>query len=51
MLRLLYRVTTWSLEPLAIVYLERRRKRGKEDARRFRERQGCLLYTSDAADE
>ena len=40
MLPLLYRVTTWSLEPLAIVYLERRRKRGKEDARRFRERQG-----------
>jgi len=40
MLPLLYRLTTWSLEPLAIVYLERRRKRGKEDARRFRERQG-----------
>jgi 3-deoxy-D-manno-octulosonic-acid transferase len=36
----LYRAATWPLAPLAIVYLERRRKRGKEDARRFRERRG-----------
>ena len=36
----LYRAATWPLAPLAIVYLNRRRKQGKEDARRFRERQG-----------
>jgi 3-deoxy-D-manno-octulosonic-acid transferase len=36
----LYRAATWPLAPLAIIYLERRRKRGKEDARRFRERRG-----------
>src|SRR5208282_4077013 len=40
MLPLLYRTATWPLAPLAIFYLERRRKRGKEDARRFRERRG-----------
>ena len=40
MLPLLYRAVTWPLAPLAIVYLNRRRKQGKEDARRFRERQG-----------
>jgi 3-deoxy-D-manno-octulosonic-acid transferase len=40
MLPLLYRAATWPLAPLAIVYLERRRKRGKEDAQRFRERRG-----------
>jgi 3-deoxy-D-manno-octulosonic-acid transferase len=40
MLPLLYRAATWLLAPLAIVYLKRRRKQGKEDAHRFRERQG-----------
>ena len=40
MLPLLYRAATWPLAPLAIVYLKRRRKQGKEDAGRFRERQG-----------
>ena len=40
MLPLLYRAATWPLAPLAIVYLERRRTRGKEDAQRFRERRG-----------
>jgi len=40
MLPLLYRAATRPLAPLAIVYLERRRKRGKEDAQRFRERRG-----------
>jgi 3-deoxy-D-manno-octulosonic-acid transferase len=40
MLPFLYRAVTWPLAPLAIVYLNRRRKRGKEDAHRFRERQG-----------
>jgi 3-deoxy-D-manno-octulosonic-acid transferase len=40
MLPRLYRAATWPLAPLAIVYLKRRRKRGKEDALRFRERQG-----------
>jgi len=40
MLPRLYRAATWPLAPLAIVYLNRRRKQGKEDARRFRERQG-----------
>src|SRR5229473_6561588 len=40
MLPLLYRTLTWPLEPLAIAYLRQRRQRGKEDAIRFRERQG-----------
>jgi 3-deoxy-D-manno-octulosonic-acid transferase len=40
MLPLLYRTLTWPLAPLAIVYLAQRRKRGKEDAIRYRERQG-----------
>jgi 3-deoxy-D-manno-octulosonic-acid transferase len=40
MLPLLYRAATRPLAPLAIVYLKRRRKRGKEDPRRYRERQG-----------
>jgi 3-deoxy-D-manno-octulosonic-acid transferase len=40
MLPRLYRAATWPLAPLAIVYLKRRRKQGKEDALRFRERQG-----------
>jgi 3-deoxy-D-manno-octulosonic-acid transferase len=40
MLPLLYRAATRPLAPLAIVYLERRRKRGKEDKVRFRERRG-----------
>src|SRR6201987_1917096 len=40
MLPLLYRAATWPLAPLAIAYLERRRKRGQEDPRRLRERQG-----------
>ena len=40
MLTLLYRMATRPLAPLAIVSLKRRRKRGKEDPRRYRERQG-----------
>ena len=40
MLPLIYRVATRPLAPLAIVYLKRRCKRGKEDPRRYRERQG-----------
>jgi 3-deoxy-D-manno-octulosonic-acid transferase len=40
MLPLLYRAATWPLAPLAIVYLNRRRKQGKEDPHRLRERQG-----------
>jgi 3-deoxy-D-manno-octulosonic-acid transferase len=40
MLPRLYRVLTWPLAPLAIAYLRQRRKHGKEDAIRFRERQG-----------
>ena len=40
MLPLLYRTLTWPLAPLAIAYLRQRRQRGKEDAIRFRERQG-----------
>ena len=40
MLPLLYRAATWLLAPLAIVYLNRRRKQGKEDPHRLRERQG-----------
>jgi len=40
MLPRLYRAATRPLAPLAIVYLKRRRKQGKEDALRFRERQG-----------
>jgi 3-deoxy-D-manno-octulosonic-acid transferase len=40
MLPLLYRAMTLPLAPLAVVYLKRRRKQGKEDPHRFRERQG-----------
>src|SRR6266436_5179095 len=40
MLPLLYRALTWPLAPLAVVYLAQRRRRGKEDPIRFRERQG-----------
>jgi len=40
MLPLLYRAATRLLAPMAIVYLKRRRKQGKEDTGRFRERQG-----------
>ena len=40
MLPRLYRAATWPLAPLAIAYLKRRRKQGKEHALRFRERQG-----------
>jgi 3-deoxy-D-manno-octulosonic-acid transferase len=40
MLPLLYRAMTLPLAPLAVVYLKRRRKQGREDAHRFRERQG-----------
>jgi 3-deoxy-D-manno-octulosonic-acid transferase len=40
MLPRLYRAATWPLAPLATVYLQRRRKQGKEDPSRFRERQG-----------
>jgi 3-deoxy-D-manno-octulosonic-acid transferase len=40
MLPLLYRTMTWPLAPLTLLYLQRRRSRGKEDAVRFRERRG-----------
>jgi 3-deoxy-D-manno-octulosonic-acid transferase len=40
MLPRLYRAATWPLAPLALVYLKRRCKQGKEDALRLRERQG-----------
>jgi 3-deoxy-D-manno-octulosonic-acid transferase len=40
MLPRLYRAATGLLAPLAMVYLQHRRRHGKEDARRFRERQG-----------
>lgn len=40
MLPLLYRVLTWPMTPIVLAYLKRRRKRGKEDALRYRERQG-----------
>src|ERR1700730_8842350 len=40
MLPLLYRRLTCPLAPLAIAYRRQRRQRGKEDANRFRERQG-----------
>ena len=40
MLPLLYRAATEPLAPLAIVYLNRRRRQGKEDPCRFRERRG-----------
>jgi 3-deoxy-D-manno-octulosonic-acid transferase len=36
----LYRAATWPLTPLAIAYLKRRCKQGKEDALRIRERKG-----------
>ena len=40
MLPSLYRGLTRPLAPLVIVYLKRRRRRGREDALRFQERQG-----------
>ncbi len=40
MLPRLYRAATWLSAPLAIAYLAQRRKRGKEDPLRFRERRG-----------
>ncbi len=40
MLPSLYRALTRPLSPLALLYLERRRRRGKEDGLRLRERQG-----------
>jgi 3-deoxy-D-manno-octulosonic-acid transferase len=40
MLPAVYRVLTRSLAPLAVVYLKRRRDRGKEHPTRFHERQG-----------
>jgi 3-deoxy-D-manno-octulosonic-acid transferase len=40
MLPFLYRMLTWPLAPLAVVYLAQRRRRGKEDPIRVRERQG-----------
>jgi 3-deoxy-D-manno-octulosonic-acid transferase len=40
MLPLLYRTLTRSLGPIAVAYLAHRRKRGKEDPVRFRERRG-----------
>lgn len=40
MLPLLYRMLTRPLGPMAVVYLALRRKRGKEDPVRFRERRG-----------
>src|SRR5438105_455271 len=36
----LYSALTWPLTPMAMVYLARRRKRGKEHPLRFRERRG-----------
>jgi 3-deoxy-D-manno-octulosonic-acid transferase len=40
MLPLIYRWLTPPLAPLVVLYLKRRRRRGKEDGRRLRERQG-----------
>jgi 3-deoxy-D-manno-octulosonic-acid transferase len=40
MLPLLYRALTRSLSPLVLLYLRRRRRRGKEDGLRLRERRG-----------
>jgi 3-deoxy-D-manno-octulosonic-acid transferase len=40
MLPLLYRALTRPLSPLVLLYLERRRRRGKEDGARLRERRG-----------
>jgi 3-deoxy-D-manno-octulosonic-acid transferase len=40
MLPLLYRMLTRPLGPIAVAYLAQRRKRGKEDPIRFRERRG-----------
>jgi 3-deoxy-D-manno-octulosonic-acid transferase len=40
MLPWLYAALTWPLTPLARAYLAQRRKRGKEDPERFRERRG-----------
>ena len=40
MLPLLYRGIAWLSAPFAIAYLAQRRKRGKEDSFRFRERRG-----------
>ncbi len=39
-LPLVYRALTRPLTPLVLLYLQRRRQRGKEDGRRLRERQG-----------
>ena len=40
MLPLVYRALTWPLPPLALLYLHRRQRRGKEDGLRLRERRG-----------
>jgi 3-deoxy-D-manno-octulosonic-acid transferase len=40
MLPLAYRALTWPLSPLVLLYLHRRRRRGKEDGLRLRERRG-----------
>ncbi len=40
LLPLLYRALTRPLSPLVLLYLERRRRRGKEDGARLRERRG-----------
>jgi 3-deoxy-D-manno-octulosonic-acid transferase len=40
MLPLVYRALTWPLPPLALLYLHRRRRRGKEDRARLHERRG-----------
>jgi 3-deoxy-D-manno-octulosonic-acid transferase len=40
MVPLLYRALTWPLAPLVLLYLKRRRRRGKEDGARLRERLG-----------
>jgi 3-deoxy-D-manno-octulosonic-acid transferase len=40
MLTMLYRALTWPLPPLAILYLNRRERQGKEDRRRLGERRG-----------
>ena len=50
-LPLVYRVLTRPLTPLVLLYLQRRRQRGKEDGRRLRERQGfaCVARPPAAA--
>jgi 3-deoxy-D-manno-octulosonic-acid transferase len=40
MLPFVYRALTWPLPPLALLYLRRRQRRGKEDGARLGERQG-----------